>query len=237
MAYADGELDAQARRDIEAAIDADPELALRVARHRALRDELQAAFGGVLDERIPERLLQAANSQPAAAKVADLSAARTVRAGRTLRRWSWPQYVSIAASLLVGVMIGRVMLQSPSSTLIVADKHGLIAGNAVATALSNQAGGTATSSGMQIGLSFRNKAGEYCRTFTAETSTLTGVACHAADHWRIQALAQNSSSSGDYRMANTALPLPILKAIEDTIEGEPLDAQAEAAARARDWKD
>jgi anti-sigma factor RsiW len=66
MAYADGELDAAARASVEAAMQEDPEIRERVARHHALREAMQGAFSAVLKEPVPERLLNAARGQAAA---------------------------------------------------------------------------------------------------------------------------------------------------------------------------
>ena len=49
MAYADGELDAAQRAQIDAAIAQDPGLALRVQEHKALRARMTGAFSRVLD--------------------------------------------------------------------------------------------------------------------------------------------------------------------------------------------
>ena len=49
MAYADGELDAETRAAVEAAMAEDPSIAAEVARHRALRDRVHGAFAGTLE--------------------------------------------------------------------------------------------------------------------------------------------------------------------------------------------
>src|SRR6185437_7507864 len=48
MAYADDELDSETRSAVEAAMETDPEIARRVARHKALRGQLRATFDKVL---------------------------------------------------------------------------------------------------------------------------------------------------------------------------------------------
>ena len=68
MAYADGELDPVERAQVEAAIGGDPSLARRVEKHRALRSKVSSAFNSVLDEPVPERLLNAVRGAPAAAR-------------------------------------------------------------------------------------------------------------------------------------------------------------------------
>jgi hypothetical protein len=38
------------------------------------------------------------------------------------------------------------------------------------------------------------------------------------------------------RLAGSALPPPLLQAVNERISGEPLDAQAEAKARSNGWR-
>ena len=59
VAYVDGELDADARAEVETAAAADPAVAAGIAAHRSLRAQLAAAFGPVADEPVPDRLLRA----------------------------------------------------------------------------------------------------------------------------------------------------------------------------------
>ena len=121
MAYVDGELDTQARSEVERAIESDPEVARRVSRQRALRDRLRAAFDGVLSEPVPDRLVTAARGAPATsaregnqeAGVTDLAQTRADRAAaqRARRRWSWPEWSAIAASVVLGAVIGHLRLE------------------------------------------------------------------------------------------------------------------------------
>jgi anti-sigma factor RsiW len=225
MAYADGELDAQMRSAIEAEMAVDPQVAKEVERHRALRAEVGGAFGGVLDEPVPDRLLHAARKN-----------------GQSRRQWSWPEWTSIAASLLIGVLAGRTMLHQPDrpSGIIVAGIDGrVIAGGPLAQALSEQLS-SQDGTRVDIGLSFRAKSGEYCRTFSTYASNLVvGFACRDAEGWRIDMLSTSPrpGSAGDYRMATTELPAPIVQAIAERMQGEALDADEEAIARQRRWRD
>ena len=229
MAYADGELDAETRRAIEAEMAVDPQVAKEVERHRSMRVEVGGAFAGVLDEPVPDRLLRAAKKTAA-------------KAEQPRRQWSWPEWTSIAASLLLGVLGGRALLHQPDrgSGLIVAGVDGrVIAGGALAQALSEQLS-SADGSGVDIGLSFHAKSGEYCRTFGARgANPVVGFACRDAEVWRIDMLATapRAESGGDYRMASTQLPAPIVQAIAARMQGEALDADQEAIARQRRWRD
>jgi len=61
---------------IEAAMRENPEVRRRIAEHRALREAMQGAFSAVLDEPVPQRLIDAARGQtaaPAGGHVVDLA--------------------------------------------------------------------------------------------------------------------------------------------------------------------
>jgi len=53
MAYADDELDTQTRSAVEAAMATDPEIARKIAQHKALRGKLRTTFDKVLSEPPP----------------------------------------------------------------------------------------------------------------------------------------------------------------------------------------
>ena len=227
MAYADGELDAPTRQAIETEMAADPLVAQAVERQRAMRAEVGTAFAGVLDEPVPDRLLRAATKAKALPQ---------------RRTWSWPEWTSIAASLLIGVLVGRALLQPPSAGggIIATGTDGrIVAGGQLAQALSEQLS-SEDGSRVHIGLTFRSKSGEYCRTFgTRVESDVVGFACRDAEAWRIDMLSTKppTQAGGDYRMASTQLPAPIVQAIAERMQGEALDADEEAIARQRRWRD
>jgi len=250
MAYVDGELDGQTRASVAAAIAADPELAQRVMRQEALRASLQASFAHVLAEPVPERLVRAARTSPAGVpedNVRDLSRARAARApsqpqGSRLRRII-PQWGAIAASLILGLLIGQHFLGSADDGPLVARSGQLLARGALAQALSLQLASAQTrTSTVQIGISFRARSGEYCRTFSlgrtpGNEHALAGLACRERGAWRVDAIAPSAAgTSGDYRMAGTELPRAVSQAMDEKIAGEPLDARGEAAAQQHGWR-
>lgn len=243
MAYADGELDAQMRVDVEAAMAVDPQIAQEIARHRELRANLRSAFGGVLGETMPEHLLATARTAPASnssriAEITEITPATPARRDAIKQRWSWPEWGAIAASLLLGVIAARAPWSTDSAGFIVAENGRMIASGVLASALTRQPGG-AHDSPVQIGVSFRAKSGEYCRTFAVrEGDTLAGFACRDAENWRVHTLAQSEpgNSGTQYRMAGTAVPPIIVQAVENVMAGDALDAAGEAAALQRGWK-
>lgn len=245
MAYVDDELDAETRVAIETAMRADPELKHYVQRQQVLRAKLQATFDRVLDEPVPEHLVQTALAAPAAAPeraVGDLAGARAAKAQRAVRRWALPEWGAMAACLVVGLFIGQALLRSPDSSGPFATRDGqLVAQGTLEQALTNQlASNQRDSSPVLVGISFRDKAGDYCRTFVVRAGeTLAGLACHENGAWQMEVLAQGgaaSTSPSGYRMAGTDLPETIFKALEAQIDGEPLDSEQEAAAQRADWE-
>ncbi len=232
MAYVDGELEPPARAALEAAMAGDPQLAQRVEAQRALRARLQRACAPLLDEPVPERLLSAARGEPQRATVLPL------RAREPVRRWSWPQWSAIAASLVMGALFGPLLLRSSAGPVTTRDGR-LLAAGALAQALSQQLASTqAPDTAVRIGLSFRTRDGSYCRSFLVRApSPLAGVACREPDAWRMQLLAAAApdAAAGAYRPAAAAMPAAVTQAVDALIAGEPLDAAAEAAARSRAW--
>lgn len=244
MAYVDGEADDETRLAVEAAMRADADVAQRVARQRALRQQLRSAFDSVLDEPVPERLTRAARVAPARwqdTAVADLSRARNEKRDSLPRRWSLPQWAAMAASVVLGVFVGQAIWKSPSSSPIVARDGRLVAQEVLAEALSNQLASAQPATGpVQVGLSFRSKTGEFCRTFVLRgDEELAGLACREGEVWQIETAVPNeapATSGGHYQMAGAELPLAVLQAVEARIEGDPLDASGEAAARTSGWR-
>jgi hypothetical protein len=241
MAYADGELDAATRASVEAAMQEDPEIRKRVARHRALRETMRGAFSAVLDEPVPERLIQAARQTAAPKNVVDLSLAREARGQKDStapRRW---QPAAMAASLLLGLGLGFLAWHGPGGALIQPGSGGgLIAGAALAGVLSNQLSDDRPPDRVAVtGLSFRDKSGDYCRTFSlAGSNASSGLACREGADWRIKALAQSphaATNSSNFRTAGSEDSPAIRAAVEGSIDGEPLDHAGEIAARAAGW--
>ena len=223
MAYADGEGDAAERAAVEQAIAADPALAERVAAQRARRERRRAAVAPVLSEPLPQRLLDAARG---AAPVIDLATERSKR------RWQPVHWGAIAASLCLGLLVGR--LWQP----VVPDAALALTGEVAAAAGPLARALEATPSGPESAarLSFIDRDGRYCRAFALGAQA--GLACRAAEGWRIEALASaDAGASGQtYRQASSALPPAVLAAIDARIAGPALDAAAERAAIAAGWR-
>ena len=243
MAYVDGELDAAARAEIEAAMAADAEVHSQVQAQLDLRSQLRATFDAVLAEPVPERLMQAVRRSPGSepGKIVDLSSARASKEekSRAHRRWSMPQLGAVAASLVVGLLVGRLFLSSPSEEDLAASDGQLVTGGGLDEALSQQlASSQSDTAPVHIGLTYRDRSGVLCRTFVLTRGrAIAGIACRSGDAWRVDTLTQvEAADAGAYRMAGSELPEPVRRAVEATISGEPLDIDAERAAQAAGWR-
>lgn len=236
MAYADGELDLATRAEVESAMAADPALRLAVERHRALAAKVKSAYAGVLEEPVPAALASL-TAAPVAAPVADLAAARARRATRVAAPAgrAFPQWAAMAASVALGIMVGVFALRGPAIPFE-QTPGGLVARGALDAALTRQLAGSMGTGGPQVGISFRDRSGTYCRTFQVQQEApIAGLACRAGDEWHVQVLAAASAREDGMQPA-AAMPLAVLQAVDAAIEGEPLDAAAEAAARDSGWQ-
>jgi hypothetical protein len=255
MAYVDGELDDEARAEVEAALLGDPALAQRVAAQKALRSRIRLAFDNVAKEPVPDRLVKVARTAPTGGTRDGWStgAARDdvpVRRESNVvplrrkpsRHWSWPEWSAIAASLLVGVVASQLFLRVfLSGPVPVISRDGqMIANASLSRTLSEQlAANQPRTSAIQIGISFRSREGNYCRTFvTHDASALAGLACRAGDAWRVQVLAQGektAQASGGLRQASSSMPKVVAQAVDEEMAGDPLDANGEATAKEKGW--
>ena len=247
LAYVDNELDAAARAEVETAIADDPELARRVEQQRSLRRLLGAAYGPVLDEPVPPRLLDAAQApaKPQAKpkpKVIALAAARKARRESTepptRTGWGWQHWGGMAACLVVGLFAGRSAWFALPGEDVVAQGGQLVARGTLAQALSTQlASAPPADAPVKIGVSYLSRDDAYCRSFTR--GGVAGLACRRDNDWQLRVLAQDAapaSAGGNLRMAASPVPPAVLKTIDEQIQGAPLDAQAERAAMSKGWR-
>lgn len=249
MAYIDGELDVAAHAQVRDAIAADALVAQRVQRQVALRARVQGAFDPLLAEPVPERLLQAlqpaaptaptartAPEAPTAPPVARLDRARAAKASRAAWASDWRAWGGMAASVLVGVLIGMQMRGDGGAAPFAMHGGQLVARGAVDQALSTQLASAPLAAGtVQVQLSFIDRTGAYCRSFT--TAGVAGLACQRGSDWAVQSLVpREATTSEGLRQAATALPPAILGEIDRRIQGDALDAQAERAALLSRWR-
>jgi anti-sigma factor RsiW len=222
-AYADGELEGEALREVEAAVAADPALQAQVAAHRALKRRLGAHFAPTAEESVPDSLVRAVRGGGEVVDFADAARRRARPAASSpWRRYAGP---ALAASLVLG-LVGVGLRQQQSSTY---------APGEIAVALQGQLAETQSPQApVRILLSFRDDAGAFCRGFSSAAQS--GIACKDDRGWRLRkVVGGEEAAAGDYRQAGSA-DADVLAAIQDMARGEALDAQAERSAMQRGWR-
>jgi hypothetical protein len=228
FAWLDGELGAADAAEMEKRVDASAELSKLAAEHRSMQARLRGAFDTVADAPVPERLLDAVRSSPA--QVPDLGDARRARDMR--RRRSLPYWASIAATLVVGVFVGTLIPDWVDPPVQV-QGGAMYASASLDRALTTQLASTPEGD-IRIGLTFRDQAGDLCRSFTQPKAS--GLACRDGNRWAVRGLfAAPEGQAGTYRMAAGMDP-NLAALVDSTMSGEPFDAAQERAARQRGWR-
>lgn len=231
MAYADGELDELGARRVERAVAEDPELARQLEAEVALREALRGHLAPVDDEPIPEAwtaMIAAAREEDA--KVVDLADARSNRTTRGVPRWGVG--VAIAASLVLGVLLGT---QIAGGAGPVVERDGaLLASADLEDALDGQLASEGQGAKLRMLASFQREGGDYCRAFSGKA--LSGIACREQMGWKLERLLPGGGAAAtQYRQAGSA-EAELLAAAQDMAAGAPFDARQERAARAKGWR-
>lgn len=188
---------------------------------RAERRRLSAAFDGVLDEPMPDRF-KALLAEPAP-QVVDLGAVRAQRRAMS----SWAAWGGMAATLVLGTLIGTRLAPSGGDDRLVARGE-------IARALDTQLA-SAPAGAVAVQISFKARDGRWCRSFS--TTASAGLACREADGaWALQQLAAVHASGPGMRQAASSLPPSVLAAVDAAMAGEALNADQEKAARDAGWR-
>lgn len=228
-AYADGELDAAGKAEVEAAIAADPALGGKIAAHHALKATLSAHFSPIAQEAVPPGLAAllstpAQDGDAGATEVVSLAAARQKRGlPATFRRWAPFAGPALAASLILAI-VQPWQAGTPEG----------YAGGDLAAALDTQLAATqADQTDTRILLSFARENGDLCRAWRGADSG--GIACRDGTGWKIERqFALGTTQGTEFRQAGSETDL--LAAAQDMAAGEALDAEGERAARTRGWR-
>jgi hypothetical protein len=223
FAWLDGELTASEAAEMEARVAADPHLRTLADEHRAFGADLRAAFDPVATAPVPDHLTTRLKRE---GKVIDIAQARRAR-----YRPSAPQWAALAATLAVGIMLGGLVPRAVGP--IGTEDNRLVATGDLGRALDVQLA-SAPAGDTRIGLTFRNGAGQICRSFTDRAAS--GLACHEDGKWQLKGIfAAPDGQASDYRMAAGMDP-NLATLVDSTMSGEAFDAAAEKAARDRHWR-
>lgn len=229
FAWLDGELSGTEALKMEAMVAADPRLVSLAEKHRELSGRLRTAFGTVAEAPVPQRITAAMTRSEA--EVVDFAAVARARGER--KPPAHAKWAAMAAALVFGLALG-VLLRAPGNAPFEVKGGGVYAAASLNQALDTQLASEPAASNVRIGLTFRDKAGGICRSFTAGSSA--GLACRDKGRWRVRGIFDApEGQSSEYRMA--AGMNPSLSALLDaTIASGPLDAEQERAAKQSGWR-
>lgn len=220
--FVDGELPPKEMEDVAAALADSPDLNIYVERQENLRNQLRDGFRA-LNGSMPERLIETVRNAP----VSWQWRLRTALEPARPLRWLAPA----CAALVLGFVAGTSLW--PQSDLGTNASGQVVAQGALGKALDSQ---LASQGGpVRIGISFRNKAGQACRTFNSGSNA--GLACHDAGAWVVGMLVKQvpEDAGAAYRMVGSAMPDAVRRAVTANINGEPFDAAMEAQAARDGW--
>ena len=228
-AFADGELDAETSRSVEAELAGSPELQADLAAHYALRARLLAHFAPIAEQPVPDRLRDAVvgvrNAPTIDPTVIDFaSEARKRRRAVLPARWGRIVGPALAASLVLA-LIGYGLLPS-DNTYAQGELAETLDGQLIATQKANAP--------IRVLLSFQDGQGQYCRGFTSKARS--GLACHDDRGWRVlKTFGATGSGSTEYRQAGSP-DMAVMAAIQNLAAGAALDAAGEEQAARQRWR-
>ncbi|QDX25190.1 anti-sigma factor [Sphingomonas suaedae] len=219
MAYADGEVDPLTAKRVERAIAADSTLAERVDQHRALTASLRATYAPVEAAPLPNAVTEMLTET---VKIVPFRAPTPVRRERSI--WIG----AVAASLVAGLIAGPLVFPKRDPGIAIEDGQAVARGE-IATVLGTQLASTQRADApVRIGVTFRDGQERLCRTFV--NGATGGIACAEGDAWRLERLYGGVARQGTaYRQASSGAAAMMADA-QAMMRGEPLDANAEAAA-------
>lgn len=227
IAYVDGELGPLDALRFERAMEADPSLAAEVGRQRALRDRIAGHFQPLAEAPPPAHLTALLDRS---SNVAPLPAKR--------RRFGMEdaaiRYAAIAATLVIGLVVGQALPRGPVAPL--GERDGaIVAQGELARALDMQLASAPREGPYRVGVSFVARDGRFCRTFSGADGA--GIGCRGVDGWSLERFVgdRRPDAATVYRQAASP-SAEILAAAQDMMAGDPLDGAGERQARDRGWR-
>lgn len=232
MRRVDGELTPEAAAAIDAAAAGDPELARRLEGLRRLRTLTREAFPAAPDERDADlaRLIRGggARAEPAGW----MERLREAFAPRHAPVWA----AAAAGCFVLGLAVGWLGQPRGDGGFVIAADGAVADAGLVRVLDRGLAADGDDAAGRAVGLTFRDADGRWCRTFRSGEARVAGLACRREGGWRLEAVSRFEPAAAEVRTAAADIPAPVLAAVDALIEGETLDAGAEARARDAGWR-
>lgn len=238
MAYADGELDAKTRREVEDAIERDTALAERVELFMKTRALLAGTFG-TAKVSVPDDLEARVRQMAGAAEMEESASGAEVlpfrqRSAPRQQGFAQRHALPIAASLalVAGGLLGYMAAGQPEQAggieiAGLADDRIVEALNVSPSGETRQLGEDAR---FEAIATYRDGADTLCREFevSARGTSHVAVACQENDAWQLRFAASQVDVNGDFVPASSLEALDAF--LMATRAGAPLSAEDESAA-------
>ena len=236
-ALIDGALPSDEAAALRARMKREPGLAARFAAMERANRAVGDAYRGVVDEPLPERVLELLRARGARdGNVVDLGARRQRRA---LPAWL-PQAAAAGVALAIGLGLGFGLGQRSENTPggVLAATGPVAQGSPLHDLLESAPSGERREldgATAEARFTFRAQGGDWCRELTVSsgTSRNAAVACRRDGGWRVDLVGVEAAGGEVYRPAGDDAPLR--EAVDALIDGEPLEPDAERALVARGW--
>jgi hypothetical protein len=240
-ALLDGALSPEDAAQVEHRLELEPALRARFEALERANMAVRDAYAGVVDEPLPKPLLDLLATEEPAGNVVPL-AARQPREGRAFRL---PTALAASIALALGIALGIVIApgrQAPDAIALAAEGGAVAPGTElfellerVPSAESRElaAGITATAV-----LTFGTADGGYCREIdvASREGTTQMLACRRDGAWRLAHTSYFVSAPNDGVFRPASGPSPAIDAaIDELIDGAPLDAAAERELMDGGW--
>jgi hypothetical protein len=238
-ALLDGVLSPEEAAQLEHRLEREPKLLARFEALERANTKVRDAYAGVVDEPLPQKLVDLLATEKD--NVVPLAA----RQPRERRSFVSPTALAASIALAIGVGLGIALApgrQAPDAIELAA------AGGAVApgTALFELLEGVPSAESRELSagvtavpvVTFGTADGGYCREVDVASTagTTQMLACRRDGAWRLAhtSYVASATTDGVFRPASGASPA-IDAAIEELIDGAPLDAAAERELLGRGW--
>jgi len=236
-ALIDGALPSDEAAALRARMIREPALAARFAAMERANRAVGDAYRDVVDEPLPERVLELLRAPQARERnVVDLGARRQRRA---LPAWL-PHAAAAGIALAIGLGLGFGLSQrggdAPSGLL--AATGPVARGSALHALLESVPSGERRElDGLtaEARFTFRAQGGDWCRELAVSRGAdrNAAVACRHDGGWRVDLVGVEAAGGEVYRPAGGDSPLR--DAVDALIDGEPLEPDAERALVERGW--
>jgi hypothetical protein len=243
-ALLDGALSPEDAALLEHRLEREPALRARLESLERANMAVRDAYAGVVDEPLPKQLLDLLATEKAAA---DNVVPLAVRQSRARRSFVPPTALAASIALAIGVALGIVLApgrQAPDAIELAAEGGAVAPGTALFEMLERVP--SAESRELSAGvtaipvLTFGTADGGYCREVDVASTegTTQLLACRRDGAWRLAhtSYVVSTPTDGVFRPASGPSPA-IDAAIDELIDGAPLDSAAERELMSSGWAD